>query len=175
MITLIDASLPAPANSYMGILVADMLHAGDVSGFLRNESGDSLKAMREHIVKSEPGLHAFLKLLQLPDDGGPSWWLARVVPAINEELRRRSRPKPARGGRIAELKASLDLAEVTQHYTELRLAGPGKLKGKCPLHEERTPSFYVYEDSQKWRCFGACATGGDVLDLLREMGDWDGR
>ncbi len=93
---MIDASLPAPANSYMGILVADMLHAGDVSGFLRNEPGDSLKAMREHVVKSEPGMHALLRLLDLPDDGRPSWWVTRVVPAINKELRRRSRPKPAR-------------------------------------------------------------------------------
>ena len=40
-----------------------------------------------------------------------------------------------------------------------------------PLHEERTPSFVVYEDTQHWRCYGACARGGDVVELARLLMD----
>ena len=91
----------------------------------------------------------------------------RRAPMIKAELERRARPKQAcsRNSPIARLK-QLDLATVAGRYTQLRPSGPGKLKGRCPLHQERTPSFYVYEDTQRWRCFSGCASGGDVVDLL---------
>ncbi|MGE0707786.1 MAG: CHC2 zinc finger domain-containing protein [Planctomycetota bacterium] len=43
--------------------------------------------------------------------------------------------------------------------------------GRCPLHEEKSPSFQVRERDgrQTWRCWGACGRGGDALDLLREL------
>jgi DNA primase len=37
------------------------------------------------------------------------------------------------------------------------------------LHEEKTASFYVYADSQRWRCYGACASGRDVVELLQRL------
>src|ERR1700693_1508367 len=36
--------------------------------------------------------------------------------------------------------------------------------GKCPMHDEKTPSFVVHPD-QHWMCYGACQTHGDVVDL----------
>ncbi|QDP67635.1 MAG: hypothetical protein Tp172MES00d2C118482111_29 [Prokaryotic dsDNA virus sp.] len=53
--------------------------------------------------------------------------------------------------------------------TELRKAGR-KLVGCCPLHNERTPSFYVHEDN-RWSCFGACSAHGDAIDLYQRLND----
>ena len=39
-------------------------------------------------------------------------------------------------------------------------------KACCPVHSEKTPSFVVSLDTQQWRCYGACATGGDVISLV---------
>lgn len=55
-----------------------------------------------------------------------------------------------------------------------RLCGPGQLRRigerwveRCPLpgHDERTPSFTVFVETNSWYCFGACQKGGDVVDL----------
>ena len=69
------------------------------------------------------------------------------------------------------VKQTVSVEALAQRFTELKPAGSGKLKGRCPLHEERTPSFYVYQDSQRWQCFGACASGGDVIELARRLMD----
>ena len=166
-----EASIPAEAAPYMGIPVADLLHDGDISQFLRNESSESLKAIDRHIRRCEPLLHAYLKTLGLPSDG-PSWWMTKMLPAIDGELRRRNRPKPSGGGRIAEMKAALDIVEVVGRYTRLNPSGSGRMRGLCPLHQERTPSFVVYEDTQTFHCFG-CGAHGDVLDSLERMGGND--
>ena len=74
-----------------------------------------------------------------------------------------------------EVKQSFPLAAFAGRFTALVYAGPGRLKGRCPLHTEKTPSFYIYEESGRWRCFGACAEGGDVFRLgrrLMELGKW---
>ena len=63
----------------------------------------------------------------------------------------------------------VDLAEYAARFTQLTPAGAGKWRGLCPLHQEKTPSFYVYSDPWRWRCYGACATGGDIVALAREL------
>ena len=51
----------------------------------------------------------------------------------------------------------------------VRLRGRGRVRqGVCPFHEELKGSFTVYEDSQKFWCFG-CGLGGDVLDFIRRV------
>ena len=77
----------------------------------------------------------------------------------------------ARGGFFADVKNAVPVAELAGRFTTLTPAGPGKLRGKCPLHEEKTGSFYVYQDSNRWQCFGACATGGDVINLAQCLMD----
>jgi hypothetical protein len=49
---------------------------------------------------------------------------------------------------------------------ELRPAGPGRLRGLCPFHSERTPSFFVFEDREKFHCYG-CGEHGDGIDFVR--------
>ena len=69
------------------------------------------------------------------------------------------------------VKQAVSVEELAGRFTQLAPAGSGKLKGRCPLHGERTASFYVYQDSQRWQCFGACASGGDVVELARRLMD----
>lgn len=48
---------------------------------------------------------------------------------------------------------------------DLRPEGSGRLATVCPWHDEKTPSLKIYEDGS-WRCFGACDTGGSVIDAI---------
>ncbi|MBI4219041.1 MAG: DNA primase [Chloroflexi bacterium] len=66
---------------------------------------------------------------------------------------------------VDEVKRRLDIVQVVSEYVDLdtRARTP---KARCPFHAENTPSFVVFPDSQLWRCFGACATGGDVISFL---------
>lgn len=64
-----------------------------------------------------------------------------------------------------KIKAAVPIEALAVRFTELRPAGPGRLKGLCPLHQESTPSFYIWTEKGTWRCFGACAEGGDVIKL----------
>ena len=49
----------------------------------------------------------------------------------------------------------------------LQRRGDGRLQALCPLHRDTTPSFWVNVAAQTFHCFGACATGGDVIDYVR--------
>jgi DNA primase len=66
---------------------------------------------------------------------------------------------------IDDVKSRLDLVEVVTGYVPLLRSGRS-FKANCPFHQEKTPSFYVFPDRQSWRCFGACATGGDAFSFI---------
>ncbi len=66
---------------------------------------------------------------------------------------------------VDDIKARLDILEVVGQRVQLERSGRS-YKGNCPFHQERTPSFHVFPDRQSWRCFGACATGGDVITFV---------
>ncbi len=66
---------------------------------------------------------------------------------------------------IDEVKSRVDIVELVGGYVNLLRSG-GSFKANCPFHQERTPSFYVFPDRQSWRCFGACAEGGDALSFI---------
>ena len=73
-----------------------------------------------------------------------------------------------------EIKNRLDLVDVVQDYgVQLRKSGRN-YSGFCPFHpNSRTPAFYVFPESQTWRCFGACAEGGDVFSFVMKKNGWD--
>lgn len=73
---------------------------------------------------------------------------------------------------IDDIKARLDLIDVVQSYTPLKKAGRS-YKGLCPFHNEKTPSFVVFPDTQTWRCFGACGDGGDLFSFVMKAEGWD--
>ena len=58
--------------------------------------------------------------------------------------------------------------EVIGEYLQLRSAGGGSLKGLCPFHDEKTPSFNVTPVRGLWYCF-SCAEGGDVIAFVRKI------
>ena len=65
-----------------------------------------------------------------------------------------------------EIKDKLDIVDVVSDYLPLKRSGRN-LSGFCPFHQNtRTPAFYVSPERQTWRCFGACAEGGDVFSFV---------
>lgn len=65
---------------------------------------------------------------------------------------------------VERVRNATDIAVVIGRYIELRKAG-GSLKGLCPFHREKTPSFFVSRERQTYHCFG-CGAGGDVFSFL---------
>jgi len=74
---------------------------------------------------------------------------------------------------IDEVKDRLDLADLVGKHVNLQRSGR-YLKGLCPFHTEKTPSFYVFPDTQRWHCFG-CDRGGDVFNFMMEFQGYDFR
>ena len=97
-------------------------------------------------------------------------WPADQLPPFPGDIAPKS-PAPAGAGLFARVKAAHSITEFAGRFTTLARTGPERLKGCCPIHTEKTPSFYVYEDSQRWRCFGACAEGGDIIKLVQRLMD----
>jgi hypothetical protein len=100
--------------------------------------------------------------------------MKRVIPALERRITKLERPSmPSRfiGGetRLERVKRLVSVEVLAERYTQLRPAGQGKLSGRCPLHEERTASFVVYTETQHWWCYGACAGGGDVVNLAEQL------
>ena len=69
---------------------------------------------------------------------------------------------------IDDIKGRLDILDVVSRYTNLQRSGRS-YKANCPFHTERTPSFHVFPERQSWRCFGACATGGDLFSFVMRV------
>ncbi|HMJ33778.1 MAG TPA: DNA primase [Baekduia sp.] len=66
-----------------------------------------------------------------------------------------------------KVREAVDMVDLVSTRTELRRAGPGRFKGLCPFHEERTPSFSVNADDGFYHCFG-CGVGGDAFRFVME-------
>lgn len=72
-----------------------------------------------------------------------------------------------------EIKDRLDIVDIVSEQVSLRKSGKN-YAGLCPFHSNtRTPSFYVFPDTQTWHCFGACAEGGDLFNYVMKKQGWD--
>jgi DNA primase len=69
---------------------------------------------------------------------------------------------------IDEVRSRTRLDEVVGEYVTLRNAGVGSMKGLCPFHDEKTPSFHVRPQVGMYHCFG-CGESGDVFTFLQKL------
>ncbi|MCA2242364.1 MULTISPECIES: DNA primase [Mycobacterium] len=69
---------------------------------------------------------------------------------------------------IAAIRERVRIDEVVGDYVQLRRAGADSLKGLCPFHDEKSPSFHVRPNHGHFHCFG-CGEGGDVYAFIQKI------
>ncbi|WP_182049162.1 DNA primase [Changpingibacter yushuensis] len=69
---------------------------------------------------------------------------------------------------IDEVRARIRIDDVVSGYVALRTAGMDSMKGLCPFHDEKTPSFHVRPNVGRWHCFG-CGEGGDAISFIEKV------
>ena len=69
---------------------------------------------------------------------------------------------------VALVRERSRIDDVVREYVTLKSAGGGSLKGLCPFHDERSPSFHVTPSRGMWYCFG-CGEGGDVINFVQKV------
>lgn len=72
---------------------------------------------------------------------------------------------------LQELKFKTDIEEIISSYVSLKKRGSTSV-GLCPFHNEKTPSFTVYNDTQSFYCFG-CGAGGDAVTFIKKIENLD--
>ena len=69
---------------------------------------------------------------------------------------------------VAAVKERTSIEDVVREHVTLRQGGVGSLKGLCPFHDEKSPSFTIRPHLGVWHCFG-CGEGGDVLSFVQKV------
>ncbi len=69
---------------------------------------------------------------------------------------------------IEEVRQRTNIADVIGEYVQLKNAGAGELKGLCPFHDEKSPSFTVSPSKGFYHCFG-CKEGGNVFEFVAKL------
>jgi len=106
----------------------------------------------------------FLKLLETAQSPSPHPQEAR-----SDRPARVQSTDSLLGKRIQRIKSEIPIEKVIEEYVQLRAVGAGAtLVGRCPLHEDRTPSFTVYPATGTFHCFG-CRAHGDVISFIRAV------
>lgn len=72
---------------------------------------------------------------------------------------------------IEEIKSRLDIVQIIEKYVPLKQAGKN-YSGLCPFHHEKTPSFIVSPDIQRYKCFG-CGESGDMFNFIQKIENLD--
>lgn len=69
---------------------------------------------------------------------------------------------------IAAIREKVRIEDVVGDYVQLRRAGADSMKGLCPFHDEKSPSFHVRPNHGHFHCFG-CGEGGDVYAFIQKI------
>ncbi|MEE6164191.1 MULTISPECIES: DNA primase [unclassified Mycolicibacterium] len=69
---------------------------------------------------------------------------------------------------IAAIREKIRIEDVVGDYVQLRRAGADSMKGLCPFHDEKSPSFHVRPNHGHFHCFG-CGEGGDVYAFIQKI------
>lgn len=78
---------------------------------------------------------------------------------------------PVNDAFLQELRYKIDIEDIVSSYVSLKRHG-SLFKGLCPFHNERTPSFTVYPETQSFYCFG-CGAGGDAVSFIKRIENID--
>ncbi|MCU0678010.1 MAG: DNA primase [Candidatus Pacebacteria bacterium] len=73
----------------------------------------------------------------------------------------------ASGDAVQQIKDRLNILDIVGQYVELHRAGK-HFKGRCPFHNEKSPSFHVSPDRGTYHCFG-CGVGGDIFSFVQAI------
>ncbi|MBN1092115.1 DNA primase [Blastococcus sp. TML/M2B] len=73
-----------------------------------------------------------------------------------------------RAADIALVRERSRIDEIVGEHLQLKNAGGGSLKGLCPFHDEKSPSFQVTPSRGLYHCFG-CGVGGDVISFIQQI------
>jgi DNA primase len=87
-----------------------------------------------------------------------SWWRHRLAAVAGR----------IRDADIAQVRDRARIDDVVGEYVALRRAGAGSMKGLCPFHDEKSPSFTVRSTHGTFHCFG-CGEGGSVIDFVMKI------
>src|SRR4051812_29584537 len=68
---------------------------------------------------------------------------------------------------VDQIKSKIDIVSLVGSYIKLDKAG-ANFKGRCPFHNEKTPSFFVSPDRGNYYCFG-CQAKGDIFTFVQEF------
>ena len=117
------------------------------------EGGD----VTDYFVRLGRTPEGFLRLLEA----------ARPAPAVppGPKALPVSMSSPDLAARIERVKDVIPVEDFIAQYVDLRPSGRN-LVGRCPFHEDRTPSLIVFPETHTFHCFG-CRAGGDVINFLR--------
>jgi len=141
-----------------------------------------LPKLRELEVEITTLKKAIKRQLQEIGDMDDAWFVEEVIKAFNVSKLLELEARYNRLGRYLPIKESKgrlnpSAIERARTYPIVKLAEEllGNVKrcgstyrGLCPFHQEKTPSFYLYSDSNRYHCFG-CQAHGDVIDLAQKL------
>lgn len=69
---------------------------------------------------------------------------------------------------IQKVREAVPIEQVVGDYVTLQRGGVNTMKGLCPFHDEKTPSFHITLGANLWHCFG-CGEGGDLIDFVQRI------
>ena len=69
---------------------------------------------------------------------------------------------------VQKIRETVRIEDIVSNYVTLVRAGSASMKGLCPFHDEKTPSFHISLGTSWWHCFG-CGEGGDLIDFVRRI------
>ncbi len=72
---------------------------------------------------------------------------------------------------IEEIRSRLDIVDIISKYVQLKQTGKN-FSGRCPFHVEKTPSFIVSPELQRYKCFG-CGESGDIFNFVQKIENID--
>lgn len=107
------------------------------------------------------------------DFGYWNWYRDTINEAITIKQQNQPKPKPIAGHiDVESIKAHADIIAIIESYgLKLKKAGHN-FKVCCPFHTEKTPSFTVYPEENRFHCYG-CQADGDVFEFVMKIDNCD--